>query len=563
MPSPSTEAIDREIVLLERRKHVLRARRSLSEFGTYINPAIRPARMHLKICSLLHRVEAGECDRAMIFAPPGHGKSEWVSRFFPAWYMGRNPRRNVISTSYGGDLATGIGADVRRIVQYPEYQEVWPGIRLSPDEQAKDRWQIEYTDPAGRVRVGGRYHAAGVSGAVVGRRAHLILIDDPVKGSDEADSLIERNRAYRWSLGDLLGRAHMDGLAIVIIQTRWHIDDLSGRLLRDMANGADQWEILEIQDRRDADNLADPLGREVGEACWPEAYPVERLERLERAMTISEGPRAYRAQYRQRPPAAGGTLIRRERVEAHMYQWGQHPPGMNVLLTSDYAVTAGKGNFTVHMAWGLDGRHHLWLLDVWRRQGDTLEWCLAWLDMCRRWEPSYALEEVGQIQKSVGPFLTRLMREHEVYVARSSEDRKYVPTASKAARARSITGRLQMGMVHVARDAPWTGALIDELLSVTGEGDEADDQLDNFSLIGLHLASMEGDEEGPGEVKARKDYGSVGNWREDAKRRARKAVVGREAGSLGAYVVENGLSSGGRPRADEDDDEDDMEDDDE
>ena len=96
-----------------------------------------------------------------------------------------------------------------------------------------------------------------------------------------------------------------------------------------------------------------------------------------------------------------------------------------------------------------------------------------------------------------------------------------------------------------------------------GEGGEVDDQLDNFSLIGLHLASMEGEEEGSVEAKKAKDYGSVGNWREDAKRRARKAVVGREAGSLGAYVVESGLSRGWSPRADEDDDEDDMEDDDE
>lgn len=209
---------------LERRRA---AKRSLPRFTDYlrtsgvIDPEITPtATFHQFLLGQLERVSHGLTKRLMIFMPPGYAKTTYASIIFPAWYMGNHPRHRLIGASHTGDLADESGRSVRNIVDDPSYQRVF-GFGLSQDTTAAGRWNNSE---------GGRYYAAGVGGAIAGRRAHLGIIDDPLRGHKDADSEQVRHDLWNWYLTDFRPRL-LPGAAIIIIQTRWHEDDLAGRIL--------------------------------------------------------------------------------------------------------------------------------------------------------------------------------------------------------------------------------------------------------------------------------------------------------------------------------------------
>ena len=162
----------------------------------------------------------------MIFMPPRHGKSELASKRFPAWCLGRDPKRQIIAASYNSDLANDFGRNVRNLVAEPEFGQVFPNVSLAPDSQAANRMNTNHK---------GAYVAAGVGTAVTGRGAHIALIDDPFKDREEADSERRRDLVWDWYRSTLYTRL-MPGGAIVLIQTRWHEDDLAGRILEQEAD---------------------------------------------------------------------------------------------------------------------------------------------------------------------------------------------------------------------------------------------------------------------------------------------------------------------------------------
>jgi hypothetical protein len=206
----------------------------------------------------LEAVERGEIKRLMIFSPPRHGKSELVSRRFPAWYLGRNPDRQVISASYGADLAADFGRDVRNIVASPEFTVLFGGVGLAEDSGAKHRWHTNR---------GGSYVAAGVGTAITGRGADILNIDDPTKDREAAESVLVREATWGWYTSTAYTRL-MPGGAVILTMTRWHQDDLAGRLLAEQESGGDRWEILSL-----------PALDDDGSALWPERYDVDALQR--------------------------------------------------------------------------------------------------------------------------------------------------------------------------------------------------------------------------------------------------------------------------------------------
>ena len=241
---------------LEKRQKVSAARQSLLKFTKHTNEVYQAASHHELIAEKLEAVERGDIDRLMIFMPPRHGKSELASKRFPAWCLGREPRRQIIAASYNSDLANDFGRNVRNIVGSPEFTEVFKEVSLAPDSQAANRMN---------TNKGGAYVAAGVGTAITGRGANIALIDDPLKDREEADSERRRDLVWDWYRSTLFTRLMPNG-AVVLIQTRWHEDDLAGRLLE--AEG-DQWEVLDL-----------PPLRTVNEALWPEWYPLPVLERI-------------------------------------------------------------------------------------------------------------------------------------------------------------------------------------------------------------------------------------------------------------------------------------------
>lgn len=242
----------------------------------------------------LLEVADGRCWRLMISMPPRHGKSELASKFFPAWFLGRYPDKRVILCSYEADFAASWGRKVRNTLT-DHGQEVF-GVRVAQDSSAASRWDIA-------SHAGGMI-TAGVGGPITGRGADLLIIDDPVKNSEEAESSTIRERTWDWYRSTAYTRLEPGG-AVIIIQTRWHEDDLSGRLLREQANGGDQWDEVILPAEAEEN---DPLGRAPGEALWPDRYPLDRLQEIARTL----GSYLYSALFQQRPQPAGGQVFRRD-----------------------------------------------------------------------------------------------------------------------------------------------------------------------------------------------------------------------------------------------------------
>lgn len=411
----------------------------------------------------------------MIFMPPRHGKSELASKRFPAWCLGRNPKRQIIAASYNSDLANDFGRNVRNLVAEPEFGQVFPGVTLAPDSQAAMRMNTNH---------GGTYVAAGVGTAVTGRGAHIALIDDPFKDREEADSERRRELVWDWYRSTLYTRL-MPGGAIVLIQTRWHEDDLAGRLLED---GGDTWDVLEL-----------PALDEAGEALWPEWYPVDALHRIKAAV----GPREWNALYQQRPQPDEGSFFKRE----WFTPWAALPQ-CRYYGTSDYAVTDGGGDYTVLTIWGIDSRGDIYRAAQWKGQASSDKWIEAQLDLVQKWKPLCFFGEGGVIQKAVEPMLKRRMRERNTHCRL-----EWLPSVSdKPTRARSFQAMAATGRVHFE-----PGADLSEFL-VFPAG-KHDDEVDTASLIGraidqAHPAIVRTqDKTGPGDRYERRRQGGEINWK--------------------------------------------------
>src|SRR3990167_1354896 len=227
---------------LEEQKIIVQAGRySLADFSIITNSKYKPTWLHEEVENKLEAVEKGEIKRLMLFLPPRHGKSQLASINFPAWYLGRNPDKEIITASYSGDLAQDFGSKTRELIGGDtNYRYIFPGITLKEDEKAKAKW---------RTNKGGSYTSVGVGGGATGKGAHCLIIDDPIKNQEEANSETYRNKVWNWYISTAYTRLEKNG-AIIIILTRWHLDDLAGRLLKAQAEGGERWEDVKILNTR-------------------------------------------------------------------------------------------------------------------------------------------------------------------------------------------------------------------------------------------------------------------------------------------------------------------------
>ena len=396
------------------------------------------------IAEKLEAVERGDIKRLMITMPPRHGKSELASRRFPSWVLGRDSDKGLISASYNSDLASDFGREVRNIVNSQRFTNVFPDVHLAKDSAAANRWHTN-----GR----GGYVAAGIGTAVTGRGAHIFTIDDPVKDRAEAESETSQRRAYEWYTSTAYTRlestlnedltdedlfwdisgAMADGLiepfegAIVLIQTRWHENDLSGRLLVDMENGADQWELLNLPAIMD------------NKALWPSKYPIERLREIERAI----GTRDFSALYQQDPTPEEGDYYKREWFKR--YYPKDLPKSLNKYGTSDFAVSENEGDYTEHTIWGIDEEDNSYILGNWHGQTSSDVWIETMLDLHKEHKTLDWFGEGGVIRKAVEPFLKKRMRERRLYPRVEWIN----PIHNKVISSRSFQGRASQGKVFI------------------------------------------------------------------------------------------------------------------
>jgi len=442
---------------LQRRRSI---RRSLTEWCRFAG--FEPAAHHRLLIKKLEQVALGEIDRLAVFMPPGAAKSTYSSILYAPWYYAQHPSHCLIAASHTSELAEKWGRRVRNLLA--EHSPVL-GVGLAPDSQAAGRWE---------TNSGGEYFAAGVGGAISGRRADLVIIDDPIRSREDADSETVRDKTWDWYKSDLYTRLKPGG-RIVLIQTRWHEDDLAGRLLADMQAGGDHWEVISLPALAE-DN--DPLGRSVGQPLWPEWEDEANLERKRRAV----GPRDWSALYQQRPAPEDGDYFK--------LAWLKHydiAPALNTLRVyggSDYAVTADGGDYTVHAVVGIDPENRMFLLDLWRKQASSDEWIEAFCDLVIKWKPIGWAEEQGQIRSGIGPFLDKRQRDRKAYVFRE----QFPTRGDKAVRAQSIRGRMALEGLYVPTSAKWYADFRSELLSFPAG--KHDDQVDALGLVGQLMARM-------------------------------------------------------------------------
>jgi len=431
------------------------ARLGLLEFTKFTNPAYEAAPHHRLIVDKLEAVERGEIKRLMICMPPRHGKSELASRRFPAFYVGRNADKQIIAASYNSDLANDFGREVRNIVDSPEFGVLFD-VQLAPDSKAANRWH---------TNEGGMYVAAGVGTAITGRGADVLLIDDPFKDRGEADSELRRQRVWDWYTSTAYTRLMPDG-AIVVINTRWHDDDLSGRLLLEAESGGDKWDVLSLPAIKD------------DKALWPEWYPIERLEQIRSVLPA----RDWNALYQQNPIPDDGDYFK----AAWFGEYEELPDNLRMYGASDYAVTDGDGDYTEHGIAGVDASNNLYIADWWRGQTTADVWIEKKCDMILKHGPHCWFGEAGPIRRAIEPFLMRRMQQREAYC----RIEWLASIADKPTRARPIQAMASMGKVFLPKNAPWKAELLAQMLRFPAA--KFDDGVDVMSLFGRGLEYIRG-----------------------------------------------------------------------
>lgn len=422
------------------------AQTSLARFIEYRDAGIVPAQHHKLLIEHLEAVERGEIDRLMVCMPPGSAKSTYTSVEFPAWFMGRNPKLSVIAASHTQELAERFGRRVRNIVATSEFERVF-GFGVADDSSSAGRWDTQR---------GGEYFAAGVGGSITGRRADLAVIDDPVKSREDADSERSRQKAWDWYTNDLLTRLK-PGARQIVVMTRWHEDDLGGRILE---RERDRWKVIEIAMEAMPN---DPLGRKVGERLWPEWFTDEMVA------VAKLDVRAWNALYQQQPASEDGDYFKREWLEN---EYDTLPEGLNRYGASDYAVTEGGGDYTEHGVFGVNQAGDIFITDWWYGQTASDEWIDRKCDLILKHEPSCWFGEAGPIRKAVEPFMKRRMLERNApcrieWLASISDK----PTSS-----RSFQALCSMGKVYWPKYAPWKSHVQGHLLRFpAGKNDDAVD----------------------------------------------------------------------------------------
>lgn len=443
-----------ELELLKEKRSRLQASHSLLRLIEYLEITPPPSAHHRLLIEKLEAIVSGEITRLMVWMPPGSAKSTYASVLFPPYYMGRHPLVPILGVSNTTELAERFSRRARNIVGSQRYRNVF-GFGCREDTRSAGSWENER---------GGEFFAAGIGSAIAGRRAGLGLIDDPVKSREEADSERVREKHWDWYLNDFLTRL-LPGAPQIVIQTRWHEDDLSGRIL---ARESNRWHVLKLPMEAQSN---DPLDREYGQRLWPEWFTDEMVQ------TAKMDNRAWNALYQQDPAPEDGDYFKRE----FFNEYHQAPNGMHYYGASDYAVTEGSGDFTEHGIFGLDYNGDLYLLDWWRAQAASNVWIEKQCDLIAQYSPLIWFGESGPIKKAIEPFLKRRMQERQT----PCRLEWLSSIADKVVRARAFQARAAMGNVYLPKHASWLPDLMSQLMRFPAG--KYDDGVDVCSLIGRGL----------------------------------------------------------------------------
>ena len=437
----------RALLLISKWKNIKsqeKCQKDFLEFVKYLWDGVILGRHHKILAEKLNRVAQGKCKRLMVMLPPRHSKSEFASTYFPAWMMGLNPALKIIQATHTAELAVRFGRRVRNIIDSQEYQHVFPQISLSADNKSAGRWT---TDD------GGEAFYSGVGGAITGRGADLLIIDDPHSEQD-AMSPTAMESAWEWYTSGPRQRLQPGG-TIVLVMTRWSSKDLAGRLLkRQTEENADQWEVVEFP----------AIMPESDEPLWGEFWKKEELLSVKASLPVAK----WNAQWMQNPTAESGSIVKRE-----WWQKWEHddiPSCHTVIQSYDTAFSKKEtADYSAITTWGIfdpeDGSEQaIILLDANRYRVDFPELKKIALEEYKYWEPDIVLIEA----KASGTPLTHELRRMGIPVQSYSPSRGQ----DKIARMNSVSPMFESGMIW-ATDDQFADEVIEEMASFPfGEYDD-------------------------------------------------------------------------------------------
>jgi predicted phage terminase large subunit-like protein len=448
------EDIEAERLRLELRLQLLEAREKANanflDFAKYVWPEMIVGEHHRRIAAKLDEVVSGKCKRLMIAMPPRHGKSQMGSYLFPAYVMGKNPQSKLIVGSHTAELAQRFGRMIRNLVDDERYKDVFPDMKLSADSKAAGRWNTAQ---------GGEAFFIGKGGAMTGRGGDVVILDDIL---DEQDAVSETamENTWEWYTSGPRQRLQPNG-AIIVINTRWKTDDLSGRLLRQQGQlKSDQWDILEF-----------PAILPSGNPLWPEYWELEELEKVK----MSIGLKKWNAQWQQQPTNDDGAILKREWWRRWKYD---EPPLCDYILqTMDTAYSKKEtADFSVIATWGVfrvsaDEGQGLILLSVKKGRWDFPELKRVARDEYRYWNPDNVLIEA----KATGTPLQHELRKMGIPVTMYSPGGRRTGQ-DKVSRANAVAPLLESGMVWYPEGEEFAQELVEECAAFPNGSN--DDQVD-------------------------------------------------------------------------------------
>ena len=427
-----SESQMKEILQLQERLDLLNAREScrdsFMEYIRHIWPSFIEGEHHRLIADKLTRVAKGELKRLIVNMPPRHTKSEFASIYFPSWMMGLKPDLKIMQTTHTADLSINFGRKVRNLMDTDEYKGIFPEASLAADSKSAGKWQ---------TGGGGEYFAAGVGGAIAGRGADLLIIDDPHSEQD-AMSLPLLDSCYEWYTSGPRQRLQPGG-TIVIVMTRWSTADLTGRLLnRQTENNADQWEVVELP----------AIFEDSGNVLWPEFWKREELDAVKASIPVAK----WNAQYQQNPTSEEGAIIKREWW--NLWEKDDPPPCSYIIQSYDTAFSKKEtADYSAITTWGVftpsDGAGEaIILLDAQKGRWDFPELKAVAQEQYNEFEPDMVLIEA----QASGTPLTHELRAMGIPVV------NYRPSRGndKMTRVHAVSPVFEAGMVwapdHVFAD---------------------------------------------------------------------------------------------------------------
>ena len=440
--------LEAQLIRLEKLKDRELSQQKFIKFVEKVWPSFISGAHHKRMAEAFERVASGQLKRLIINMPPRHTKSEFASYLLPAWFLGRFPHKKVIQTSHTAELAVGFGRKVRNLVDSEVYKEIFPSLSLQADSKAAGRWNTSK---------GGDYFAIGVGGAVTGKGADILIIDDPHSEQEAAMAAVNPevyDKVYEWYTSGPRQRLQPGG-SIVVVMTRWAQRDLTGQVLKSAAQrGGEEWEVIEF-----------PAILPSGNPLWPQFWSLEELKALQEELPNAK----WQAQYQQNPVGNESAIVKRD-----WWKWWEEddPPECEFILQSwDTAFEkTQRADYSAGTTWGIfnckeDGnRPNIILLNTYKKRVEFPELKKDVLKEYKEFEPDALIVE----KKASGAPLIYDLRAMGVPV------QEYTPSKGqdKIARLNAVSDIIASGKVWVPKTR-WAEELVDEIAAFpSGEHDD-------------------------------------------------------------------------------------------